>query len=116
MTFYSYTASTGIFTYSDKDAGFQMDIHFEDGIRADVFRENTVAFFYSRRHDETNQVRTVMAIDKESNEINISIRKPDNVYIKHTLSLTPELATYLYNIGKMYRHQPITQSFSYLVT
>ncbi len=113
MTSYSYTVSTGIFTYSDKDAGFQMDIHFEDGIRSDVFRDNTVAFFYSRRHDETNQVKTVMAIDQESNELNISIRKANNVYIKYTLSLTPELTTYLYNTGKMYRHQPITPDFSF---
>jgi hypothetical protein len=113
MTSYSYTAATGIFTYVDKEAGFQMEIHFEDGIRSDVFRENTVAFFYSRRHDETNQVKTVMAIDQEGNEMNISIRKPDNVYIKYTLPLTPTIANSLYNIGKIYRHQQIAPDFSF---
>ena len=113
MSSYSYTAATGIFHYEDKDAGFQMRLHFEDGIRSDVFHDNTVAFFYSRRCDETNQVKTVMAIDIESNEMNISIRRGMNDYTKYTIPLTITMATCLYNIGKMYRHQPIAPDFSF---
>ncbi len=114
MTSYSYTAATGIFYYEDKYAGIQLTVHFEDGIRSNVFHDNTVAFFYSRRCDETNQVKTVMAIDQESTEMNISIRRGENnVYTKYTIPLTTTMATCLYNIGKMYRHQPIAPDFSF---
>lgn len=100
MTSCMYTTETGIFCYSDKEAGIQFEVYFEDGILCDVFRENTSAFFYSCKKNENNESKILMTIDKETNEMCIGIRKSTTVYLRYTFHLTHTMTNYLFNIGK----------------
>ncbi len=101
-----------MFTIEDIQLGFYFLIHFEDGMISEVFANNPIAFFRSRKVDSSNQVKTVMAVNIQTYELNISIQiegKND----KMSISLNPQTAKSIFNVAKLYQHQKSVPDFSY---
>ncbi len=113
MWSFEYKAEQGIFSMDNKEVGFSFTVEMEDGMSSEIIFQNPVAFFYSKRADETKQVKTVLCINIQTYTLNISIRMPDGDYMKHDLSLTPQAAKSLYNMANMYQHQKTVPSFSF---
>ena len=110
---FEYKSQTGIFSFEDNETRFSFTLHFEDGMSCEVIRNNPVAFFFSKRKDSTNQVKTVMTINIQTYEMDISVRLGDDNYRKINLSLPIDTAKSIFNIANMYQHMDYVPEFSF---
>ncbi len=108
-----YNDTNGIFSMVNKEAGLHIVLEMEDGMRSEIVGNNPVGYFYSKRHDSSNQVKTVIAIHKETCEMNISIRMDEENFVKQDLLLPKETTSFLFQIVKMYQHQKTVPQFSF---
>jgi hypothetical protein len=103
----------GVFCIENQEAGFHLTLTMEDGMSCEIINQNPIAFFYSKRADATKQVKTVICVNIQNYTLNVSVRMSDGDYIKHDLSLTPDVAKSLFNMANMYQHQKIVPNFSF---
>jgi hypothetical protein len=109
---FEYNSQTGQLQIQDDVFGFSLSLYFEDGMSCEVIADNPVAFFFSKRKDETNQVKTVLAINIQTYEMDISIRDKEQ-YQKINLSVPLETAKSLFNMASIYQYQKTVPDFSY---
>ncbi len=113
MWSFEYNSESRIFRMDNQQAGFSFQVEMEDGMTSDLINKNQVAFFYSKKTNETKQVKTVICVDTLIHNLNISILMPNNNYIKHEVSLTPHISQSLYNFANMYQHHKAIPDFSF---
>lgn len=112
MWSFVYRSQTSIFAMENKQLGFSFMLHFEDGMTSEVIADNPIAFFHSRKEDETKQVKTVMTVNIQTYELDISIYS-NGIYNKKNLSIDHEVAKSLFNVAKLFQHQTFVPDFSY---
>jgi hypothetical protein len=112
MWSFVYKSQTGIFAFQEKELGFSFMLHFEDGMTSEVIADNPVAFFHSRKEDETKQVKTVITVNIQTYELDISIHSHGK-YDKMNYSLSPDVAKSLFQVAKVYQHLKSVPDFSF---
>ena len=113
MCEFEYNSNSGLFSFVDNETRISFTLHFEDGMSCNVINNNPVAFFFSKRKDSMNQVKTVMTINVQTYEMDISIRLGDDDHRKFSLSLPIEIAKCIFNMGNMYQHMDTVPDFSF---
>lgn len=116
MWSFEYKADQGTFLMENKEAGLSFAMEMEDGMSCEtgeIINDNPIAFFYSKRADQTKQVKTVLCVNIQNYTLNVSFRMSDSDYVKFEINLTPNVAKSLFNMANMYQHQKTVPSFSF---
>jgi hypothetical protein len=113
MWSFEYTSEQGVFCMENQEDGFYFSVEMEDGMSSEVIGDNPIAFFHSKRADETKQVKTVLCVNIQNYTLNISTRTSDGEYSKHEITLSSLAAKSLFNMANIYQHEKKVPSFSF---